>query len=251
MLNRFFREGSAGATAAQRRKYLSRVEQATRKTPAFRPAAGATARHSSRSTIGTVSEGPRFYASSQVGERPSSSSRYGDTNPDTGNSSLQERFDELVRRSILRYCPRDQDELRLSELFSLIKKEKPDFSVRVDADGVPLALLVKNCCYLQSHSGFLHFIRVAAAVPDNSNLSSTSSSSVDEADNNDPSNVDREDVDADRHQQHPQFKLRGEDLQKFKFRDLKHLGNGTQCGPEPWKFSASMMPFASAPRRRR
>ncbi|KAI5687399.1 hypothetical protein MNV84_00378 [Leishmania braziliensis] len=139
--------------------------------------------------------------------RPSSSSHYGSVNADTGNSAVQERFDALVHRALLRYGPPlpvevvmnsnvissisfassahrptqrsypdtyvaadkgaddssaayyDEVALKLHELMAILRKEEPYFSVRDDCGGVPLSLMVKNCCYLRAFGGKVNYMR--------------------------------------------------------------------------------------------
>ncbi|CAC9440003.1 hypothetical protein - conserved [Leishmania donovani] len=139
--------------------------------------------------------------------QPTSSSHYDAVNADTGNSAVQERFDALVHRALLRYGPPlpvevvmnnnvisaasfasgtrraaqhsysdanvasdkgaddssavyyDEVALKLHELMTILRKEEPHFSLRDDCDGVPLSLMVKNCCYLRAFGGKVNYMR--------------------------------------------------------------------------------------------
>jgi hypothetical protein len=344
MISRLLQTGQgrlSGSTAAERRKYLSRVEQATRRRAKFSPPSEKTLQWARgrdfklgfadqkappaggfdqrrrggvqhghlRNPFDDGSEGGQSGSPRGASSSSSSSSshlRYDTLNPRTGNSILQERFDELVRFSILKYCPRGTNELRMSELFALLKRAKPSFSIQEDADGLPLALLAKNCCYLQSHSGFLHFIRVTAAPhtsarKKNERQADNDAAADDDDDDRDEkssegervceglhADVAEEGVQKGRDQQQEQQdegaeeeegdgyahrdadgrpaseadptaeraarsteqqqQQQLEDLQKFRYRDLRHRGDGLQCGPEPWRYSASMMPRNRASR---
>ncbi|KAG8339926.1 hypothetical protein ERJ75_001608400 [Trypanosoma vivax] len=115
----------------------------------------------------------------------------------SGVSVVQKRFDALAREAVLKFgppyppefvlendvvvvvppgcssfrCsgeidPREEDneffdevQIRLQELFHMVRKVDPSFSVRTHADSVPFSLLVKNCLYFKAERGRLHFMR--------------------------------------------------------------------------------------------
>lgn len=148
---------------------------------------------------------------------------YEDVNAKTGNSVVQEWFDELVHRSILKHCPPSSDALRPSTLLQCIRKEMPGFSFKDHCDGLPFSLMVKNCCYLQSFGGRVSFQPVR-----------------------------REDFDGD----DKSFERAGEyvhdqtivGLRKYKMREVP-TSDGIRQGPQPWLFHAGMVP-PTRPRRR-
>lgn len=53
----------------------------------------------------------------------------------------------------------DEVALRTHELFSIIKKQKPDFDLSYDCDNVPFALLIKNCPYFRVFGGNVCYTR--------------------------------------------------------------------------------------------
>ncbi|CAD2222702.1 hypothetical protein ADEAN_001024900 [Angomonas deanei] len=131
--------------------------------------------------------GPR----SSAQPRPSTAVRrqYDTVEPSTGNSATQLRFNQLVRDALLRFGPPlpaefvgdnkivttssskdlgadgksfeavDEVKLKIYELYDVLLKHKPTFSLEEDCDGVPLSLMVKNCNYLRSHEGKVCYMR--------------------------------------------------------------------------------------------
>ncbi|EPY35814.1 hypothetical protein STCU_00898 [Strigomonas culicis] len=119
---------------------------------------------------------------------------YEHQNARTGNSVLQERFDALVKEALLQYGPplpaelvtdnhittnaaplsvasadlgadgrsfemHDEIALKMTELFAILKKLKPSFTIHDDCDGVPLSLMVKNCSYFRAFGGKVRYMR--------------------------------------------------------------------------------------------
>lgn len=139
------------------------------------------------------SSAPGYTFGSGAAQKPSlgSSTHYDQQEMRTGNSVLQEQFDELVKESLLRYGPplpaelvadnhmatsassssadlgadgrsfemHDEVPLKMTELFVILKRQKPSFTIQNDCDGVPLALMVKNCSYLRAFGGKVRYMR--------------------------------------------------------------------------------------------
>lgn len=151
--------------------------------------------------------------------QPSSSSstgrRYDDINTASGNSALQEWFDELVHRAILKHCPPTSDAVRPSSLLQFIRKEMPSFSFREHCDGLPFSLLIKNCCYLQSFGGRVSFLPVRRE----DFTGHDDSFENDQSFSHDTTIVG---------------------LRKYKMRETQSV-DGVRQGPQPWLYSAGMV----------
>jgi hypothetical protein len=169
---------------------------------------------------------------SNVADGPSSShrcARYDTVNPLTGDSTVQEWFDDLVNRAIVKHCPLAKDAIRASELLQIIRKEMPTFSFRQNCDGVPFSLLIKNCCYLQTFGGKVCFLPVRRE-----DYFSANDASFDISDA-------------------PQSFLHDETivgLRKYKLRQMASQDDARQ-GPQPWLYSGKMLPHAARKDRRR
>lgn len=155
---------------------------------------------------------------------------YDQLNERTGNSAVQEWFDELVHRSILKHCPPSKDDLRLSELLKCIRAEMPSFSFRDHCDGVPFSLLIKNCCYLQSFGGKVCFLPVRREdyCGDDADESFDTTES--------PAGFVHDDT------------IVG--LRKYKLREVASQ-DGVRQGPQPWLYSGGMLPCSRPKRHRR
>jgi hypothetical protein len=149
---------------------------------------------------------------------PSSSAkmRYEDINASSGNSALQEWFDDLVYRALLKHCPPTSDAVRPSTLLQFIRKEVPSFSFREHCDGMPFSLLIKNCCYLQSFGGRVSFLPVRREdfTGNDDSFESTQEFLHDST-------------------------IVG--LRKFKMREQPSV-DGIRQGPQPWLHDAGMVP---------
>lgn len=53
----------------------------------------------------------------------------------------------------------DEVKLKPHELLPIIRKEKPNFSLRYHSGGVPFSLLIRNCSYLRAFGGFITYMR--------------------------------------------------------------------------------------------
>lgn len=53
----------------------------------------------------------------------------------------------------------DEVGLKPHELLTAIRRVKPDFSLKVDGDGVPFSLLVQNCSYFRAFGGRVNYMR--------------------------------------------------------------------------------------------
>ncbi|ESL07599.1 hypothetical protein TRSC58_04709 [Trypanosoma rangeli SC58] len=176
--------------------------------------------------------------------------RYNSVDSTSGNSIIQERFDALVHDAVLKYGPPlpaefvsendvvtalgsrdnsaassskedpgvchfyDEVELRPQELFSIIRRLDPLFSVRTHADSVPFSLLIKNCPYLKVWGGKVHFMRCLRRL----SLRPTGDGEGDEV-------------------------TRGEvtmTLSKYKMREPPSF-DGLRQGPQPWIYNYRMM----------
>lgn len=59
----------------------------------------------------------------------------------------------------------DEVPLTMQDFTRILRKEKADFSVRVDCDGVPLSLMVRNCRYLRAYGGRVNYMRFVRRLP--------------------------------------------------------------------------------------
>nr|CCC89746.1 conserved hypothetical protein [Trypanosoma congolense IL3000] len=118
---------------------------------------------------------------------------YDSVDSHSGQSLIQQRFDALAREAVFKYgpplpvefveendivtmsstatsassqyCERDaahfydEVQIRPQELYKMICKVEPTFSVRTHADSVPFSLLLKNCLYFNVRNGKVHFMR--------------------------------------------------------------------------------------------
>ncbi|RNE99217.1 hypothetical protein TraAM80_08320 [Trypanosoma rangeli] len=178
--------------------------------------------------------------------------RYSSVDSTSGNSIIQERFDALVHDAVLKYGPPlpaefvsendvvtpfgsrdnsgasasssnedpgvcyfyDEVEIRPQELFGIIRRLDPLFSVRTHADGVPFSLLIKNCPYLRVWGGKVHFMRCLRRL----SLRTDGDGEGDEV-------------------------ARGEvttTLSKYKMREPPSF-DGIRQGPQPWMYNYRMM----------
>lgn len=148
---------------------------------------------------------------------------YEHIDPDTGKSTLQLWFDQLVLRSVVERCPVNTESLRPSELLQCIRGVMPEFSFKDHCDGVPFSLLIRNCNYLKAHGGFVHIMPIRAGEQKSPE---------------------------DLHNIHPgmqeAFDRLHEDtvvgLRKYKLREIPS-SDGVRTGPQPWKFSGRMLDF--------
>ncbi|EKG04484.1 hypothetical protein TCSYLVIO_004454 [Trypanosoma cruzi] len=177
---------------------------------------------------------------------------YDSVDATSGHSIIQQRFDALVHDAVLKYGPPlpaefvsendivspfgsredfnasspfqeenpdahyfyDEVQIRPQELFGIIRKLDPSFSVRTHADGVPFSLLIKNCLYFRVWGGKVHFMRCLKRVP----LRTGEAGEDDE-------------------------EVRGEvttTLSKYKMRESPSF-DGLRQGPQPWLYNYRMM----------
>ncbi|KAG5487766.1 hypothetical protein LSCM1_08132 [Leishmania martiniquensis] len=197
--------------------------------------------------------------------RPASPPHYGAVNADTGNSAVQECFDALVHRALLRYGPPlpvevamnnnvvsgvpfasgarriypdtdvatdkgaddssaayyDEVALKMHELMAILRREEPHFSVRHDCDGVPLSLMVKNCCYLRSFGGKVQYMRFVRRLRAGE-MQSRGKGQVGGARDTDEANA------------------AVLSIGKYKMRELPSQ-DGVRQGPQPWRYTYRMM----------
>ncbi|KAG5487003.1 hypothetical protein CUR178_08431 [Leishmania enriettii] len=201
--------------------------------------------------------------------RPAPLPHYDTVNADTGNSAVQERFDALVHRALLRYGPPlpveaamrnnvvsaaafasgahphayrsypaadvnadkgaddssaayyDEVALKVHDLMTILRKEKPHFSIRNDCDGVPLSLMVKNCCYLRAFGGKVNYMRFVRRLRAGE-LQSCGNSQGGGAQDAHKANV------------------AVLSIGKYKMRELPSQ-DGIRQGPQPWRYSYRMV----------
>ncbi|KAH9599226.1 hypothetical protein LSM04_009673 [Trypanosoma melophagium] len=181
----------------------------------------------------------------------SSTSRLGYDKVDqvNGKSIIQQRFDVLAHDAVLKYGPPlpaefvaendiispslansssnetgnmkgesfsfyDEVSVKTHELYQMIRRLDPSFSIHTHADGVPFSLLLKNCLYFRVWGGRVHFMRCLRRVLPNGVTV-------------DPDNSD----------------MAGEItvvLAKYKMREAPSF-DGLRQGPQPWLYNYRMM----------
>lgn len=104
-------------------------------------------------------------------------------------------------RSFMMY---DEVDLRTHELLHIMRRQKPDFSIKVDCDQVPFSLLIRNCPYLRAHSGKVHYMRYL------------------------------------RRERHGTENRIVVSIAKYKLREAASQ-DGVRQGPQPWKYSYRMV----------
>lgn len=149
-------------------------------------------------------------------QQPGKHLHYDDVNPATGNSMIQEWFDGLVRDAIVNHCPRGVSAVRTTELLKFIRKEYPSFSFQQHCDGVPFALLIKNCNYLNSFGGKVTFMPICQG---------DAMTGEDVADVGDDAQQAADVVIG---------------LRKYKMREAGQV-DGVRQGPQPWLFNGAMI----------
>ncbi|KAG5511956.1 hypothetical protein JKF63_07781 [Porcisia hertigi] len=202
-------------------------------------------------------------------QRPRASTNYDTVNADTGNSAVQERFDALVHRALLRYGPPlpveaamngnvissaslaasphqsaqrghsqadvaadrgaddssamyfDEVALKMQDLMVILRKEEPCFSLRDHCDGVPLSLMVKNCCYLRAFGGRVHYMRFVRPLRAGELQCGVNSQ-------------------GGRMQDAHETNATVLSLGKYKMRELPSK-DGLRQGPQPWRYSYQMI----------
>ncbi|EKF32895.1 hypothetical protein MOQ_003243 [Trypanosoma cruzi marinkellei] len=177
---------------------------------------------------------------------------YDSVDATSGHSIIQQRFDALVHDAVLKYGPPlpaefvsendilspfgyrkdvnasspfqeenpdahyfyDEVQIRPQELFGIIRKLDPSFSIRTHADGVPFSLLIKNCLYFRVWGGKVHFMRCLKRVPLRTGEAGEDGT-----------------------------EMRGEvttTLSKYKMRESPSF-DGLRQGPQPWLYNYRMM----------
>ncbi|GET85598.1 hypothetical protein, conserved [Leishmania tarentolae] len=151
-----------------------------------------------------------FAASFASGARRSGQRTYSDTNAaaDKGaDDSSAVYYDEVA--------------LKLHELMSILRKEEPHFSLRNDCGGVPLSLMVKNCCYLRAFGGKVNYMRFVRRLRADEMQSGGSNQGGDGQGAREPNAAVLS-------------------LGKYKMRELPSQ-DGLRQGPQPWRYTYRMI----------
>lgn len=196
---------------------------------------------------------------------------YDAVDAETGQSVVQQNFDALVYRALIRYGPplpvevvvhnhvisaaslspdqrrahaqerqrnsslggaddpnavyMDEVGLKMHEVMSILRREQPHFSVREDCDGVPLSLLVRNCCYLRAYGGKVNYMRFVRRLP---RESAEAGGHETAGTRNQKSSMSDDPADAGN--------TMVLSLGKYKMREMASQ-DGIRQGPQPWRYS--------------
>lgn len=178
---------------------------------------------------------------------------YEERDPTTGEGLIQQWFNQLLLRSIVHFwCPDRQrpnrhnteleTSLRTTELLALIRQEMPTFSFAEHCDGVPFSLLIRNCLYLQGSGGYVHFQPIYQQQQQQSLRSDDNTDDHFKSSGRKSRELFAE-RDDDEVEEESTRRVEGIVIGLKRYKHQEALSwDGVRQGPQPWRFSGSMMP---------